>query len=146
MSSCRSLYSCIQVVGVTKGLQYLHSKAVIHGDLKPVRFQLLSIPDCRARLSHHPDKHPYWWWWWSLLGDFGRCRIAGHRGSTTLAFAATGYQAPELIGARRSADTNEAPSNESYTNREIFHDKLTTKTDVFAYAMVSLEVSAEILT
>jgi hypothetical protein len=64
-----------------------------------------------------------------------------HKGSTTLAFGATGYQAPELIGARRAADTNEEVlSNESYMDREIFCDKLTTKTDVYAYAMVALEV------
>lgn len=34
----------IQAVGTAKGLRYLHSKGVIHGDLKPVSLLLL-MPD-----------------------------------------------------------------------------------------------------
>lgn len=34
----------IQAVGTAKGLRYLHSKDVIHGDLKPVSL-LLPMPD-----------------------------------------------------------------------------------------------------
>jgi hypothetical protein len=62
-----------------------------------------------------------------------------HRGSTTLALGANGYQAPELIGVRGTPDYG-GLSNESYADREIFCDKLSTKTDVYAFAMVALEV------
>jgi hypothetical protein len=64
-----------------------------------------------------------------------------HRGSTTIALGTNGYQAPELISARRTTD-DEGTSNESYTDREIF---LSTKTDVYAFAMVALEVCSKIL-
>jgi len=67
-----------------------------------------------------------------------------HRGSTTIALGANGYQAPELISARRTTD-DEGPSNESYTDREIFYNRLSTKTDVYAFAMVALEVCPKIL-
>jgi hypothetical protein len=67
-----------------------------------------------------------------------------HRGSTTIALGANGYQAPELISARRTTD-DEGPSNESYTDREIFYNRLSTKTDVYAFAMVALEVCSKIL-
>jgi len=107
-------------VGTAKGLRYLHSKGVIHGDLKPTN--ILISNDGEA-----------------LLGDFGRSRIMRHRGSTTLALGANGYQAPELISARGTTDDG-GPSNESYTDREIFCNRLSTKTDVYAFAMVALEI------
>jgi hypothetical protein len=54
------------------------------------------------------------------------------------------YQAPELIAtteAATDAETDEeVPINESPIDREIYSDKLTTKTDVYAYAMVALQV------
>jgi hypothetical protein len=59
-------------------------------------------------------------------------------GSTTLAFSIVGYQAPELIGSKLTRKDDDF--NQSYMNQEIFLDKLTTKTDVYAYAMVALQV------
>jgi len=67
----------------------------------------------------------------------------GHRGSSTIALA-NGYQAPELISARRTID-DEGPSNEPYTDQEILYNRLSTKTDVYAFAMVALEVCSKIL-
>jgi hypothetical protein len=72
-----------------------------------------------------------------LLGDYGRSRILRLGGSTTLAFSIVGYQAPELIGAKL---TKEDDFNEPSMDPNIFLDKLSTKTDVYAYAMVALQV------
>jgi hypothetical protein len=67
-----------------------------------------------------------------------------HKGSTTVARGADRYQAPELISARHTTE-DEGLSNESYTDREIIYSKQTTKTDVYAFAMVALEVCPKIL-
>jgi len=113
-------------VGVAKGLRYLHSLQIIHGDLKGTN--VLISDDCEP-----------------LLCDFGRSRIIGHRGFTTRVLGALAYQAPELIHvmeeAAIDAETDkEVPMDDSPIDKEIFSENLTTKSDVYAYAMVALEV------
>ena len=54
------LHCCIQCVGIAKGLHYLHSVNIVHGDLKMVSSMLLSGPDYRITLTTHPDEWPYW--------------------------------------------------------------------------------------
>jgi serine/threonine protein kinase len=78
----------------------------------------------------------------ALLCDFGRSRITGHRGFTSLVLGTLVYQAPELIQFVQEPDTNEEVRTAvSPVDKEIYNDKLTTKTDVYAYAMVTVEVS-----
>ncbi|KAF8346381.1 kinase-like domain-containing protein, partial [Amanita rubescens] len=67
------------ILGVAKGIEYLHEKDVIHGDIKGSN---VLIAD---------DGRP-------LLCDFGRSKITNHQGHTTT--SPTGslrYMAPELI-------------------------------------------------
>lgn len=73
-----------------------------------------------------------------MLSDYGRSRILGPGGSTNLAFSIVGYQAPELIGAKLTKE--EADFKEQSMDQAVFLDKLSTKTDVYAYAMVALQV------
>jgi len=113
-------------VGVAKGLRYLHSLKIIHGDIKGTN--ILIGDDCEP-----------------LLCDFGRSRIIGHRGFTTRVLGVLAYQAPELIHATEEAAKDaeideEVPMDDLPIDKEIFSDKLTTKTDVYAYAMVALEI------
>jgi len=105
--------------GVASGLEYLHSLDVVHGDMKPEN--VLVDDNGVVRLC-----------------DFGRSRIITRRGFTT-AFAGTfRWMAPELfvipLGSSKSQlgeDEGEAaPSS----------NDLTTKTDVFGFAMVALEI------
>jgi serine/threonine protein kinase len=114
------------VVGVAKGLRYLHASNIVHGDLKGTN--ILVGDDCEP-----------------LLCDFGRSRIIGNRGFTTRVLGVLAYQAPELIHVMEEAATDaetdeEVPVDDSPIDKEIFSDKLTTKTDVYAYAMVALEI------
>jgi hypothetical protein len=59
------------------------------------------------------------------------------------------YQAPELFGAVEDDDmdveSSEADLADEPLVEEIYSDKLTTKTDVYAYAAVTLEVCFDIL-
>jgi serine/threonine protein kinase len=111
-------------VGVAKGLRYLHSKAVIHGDLKGTNVLISS--------SGEP-----------LLCDFGRSRIIGHRGFTSIVLGTPGYQAPELIQALEADMNEEGSTDESPVDQEVYSGKLTTKTDVYGYAMVALEIFSD---
>jgi len=67
------------------------------------------------------------------------------QGFTSRVLGVLAYQAPELIHVMEQAAVDaetdeEVPEDESPIDKEIFSDALTTKTDVYAYAMVALEV------
>ncbi|KAJ3576323.1 hypothetical protein NP233_g491 [Leucocoprinus birnbaumii] len=64
--------------GVARGLWYLHSQQVVHGDIKP------------GNILVYRDGRP-------LLCDFGQSSIMNVRGFTTRAAGAFRYQAPELL-------------------------------------------------
>jgi serine/threonine protein kinase len=70
------------------------------------------------------------------LCDFGRSKFIDHRGFTTSFAGSARYMAPELTEAEADVnfDDEEAEIPESPPN-------LTKATDVFAFAMVALEVS-----
>ena len=84
-----------------------------------------------------------------LLHDFGRSRIIGLHGFTSRVLGNVGYQAPELIGIMDDVDMDAEMNEEGLADEpfveQIYSDKLTTKTDIYAYGAVALEVSAEIL-
>ncbi|KAJ3575324.1 hypothetical protein NP233_g1178 [Leucocoprinus birnbaumii] len=65
------------IMGVCKGLKYLHEKKVIHGDLKP------------SNVLVHDDGR-------ALLCDFGRSKILNTGGFTTRPSGVVRYQAPEI--------------------------------------------------
>jgi len=115
------------VKGVAKGLRYLHSINIIHGDIKG-----------RNVLIGEGGE--------PLLCDFGRSRIIDHQGFTSCVLGTIGYMAPELLGAVEEAnedvdtDDEEGSTDDAYKAQEIYNDKLTTKTDVYAYAMVAVEI------
>ncbi|KAF5350084.1 hypothetical protein D9756_009116 [Leucocoprinus leucothites] len=66
------------LLGVINGLEYLHKKDVVHGDLKPAN---ILISDEGV----------------ALLCDFGRSLLTTHRGFTTRPSGTARYQAPELF-------------------------------------------------
>jgi len=112
------------VIGLANGLQYLHSNDIIHGDLKAHN---VLIDDFGA----------------SCLCDFGRSRIIGHRGYTTTFSGSARYMAPEILGIEPSSrDTNESGSQNDalVVYEEAFVPKLTKETDVYAFAVLSLEI------
>jgi len=106
------------IIGVANGLYYLHSKEVIHGDLKGhnVLINDKGIPQ---------------------LSDFGRSKFIDHRGFTTTLAGSARYMAPELIAAESDVnfDDNAYDSLENQVP-----PKLTKETDVFAFSMVALEI------
>jgi len=72
------------VLGVARGLEYLHAQNVIHGDIKG--HNVLVADDGTPRLS-----------------DFGRSKLIEHRGFTTATIAGSARQmAPELLPASES--------------------------------------------
>jgi len=67
------------IKGVAQGLEYLHNKDIVHGDIKPTNILVDS--------SGQP-----------VLCDFGRSKILTCNGFTATSFAgAARYQAPELF-------------------------------------------------
>ncbi|KAJ7773118.1 kinase-like domain-containing protein, partial [Mycena metata] len=66
------------VLGVASGLEYLHDRDVIHGDLKVANVLV--------------DKHGV-----PRIGDFGISKILNRRGFTTLSVGTPPYMAPELF-------------------------------------------------
>jgi serine/threonine protein kinase len=80
----------------------------------------------------------------ACLCDFGRSKIIGHKGYTTTFSGTARYMAPELMGVEPlTSDTYESGNqNESLVSaEEAFVPKLTKASDVYGFAMLSLEVS-----
>ena len=79
-----------QLMGCAEGLSYLHSRKVVHGDLK-----------CQnVLISSSEEGEPV-----PLICDFGASRIMGVSGYTTQAIWGTqGFLAPELIDDSNGAN------------------------------------------
>jgi serine/threonine protein kinase len=113
-------YSGYQLSDVAKGLCYLHSCNVIHGDLKGVRGRSESLI-ATALTPHQPnvlvDGSGH-----AQITDFGLATVTQNLDSTRTAVPQRGHTArwaaPEIL--------NEGP-----------HSK---ETDIFAFAMVMIEV------
>ncbi|KAK2464986.1 hypothetical protein APHAL10511_003062 [Amanita phalloides] len=106
------------ILDVAKGLEYLHGKNVIHGDIKGPN--VLVANDGSA-----------------VLCDFGRSRIINHTGFTTRDFAAgLRYLAPELI-----EKCSEVPETEGGDAGNLNLSKLTSKeSDIYSFSMVGVEI------
>lgn len=111
-----------QLLGVAKGLDYLHSSNVVHGDLKGVRRSLCIFSDSYSRRpvqsNIQVDAHGK-----PRLSDFGLATIARDTNSLDTATeerdTTIRYSAPEIL-----MDTER-------------HCK---ESDVFAFGMVIIEV------
>lgn len=113
-------YPCCQSSGVAKGLCYLHSCNVIHGDLKGVRgyseswFITVLIPGQQNILVDGSDN--------ALIADFGVATVTRNLHSVSSASGQHGHSArwtaPEIL--------NGGPYSK--------------EADVFAFAMVMIEV------
>jgi len=105
------------IIGVAHGLEYFHSRNVIHGDLKGhnVMIDDNGIP---------------------LLADFGQSEFVDHRGFTDTVAGSARYLAPELVGYQPDADDSDDASEEDVKHPPY----LTKETDVFAFSMVALEI------
>ncbi|KIM86960.1 hypothetical protein PILCRDRAFT_293263 [Piloderma croceum F 1598] len=99
------------IIGVARGVQYLHSRNIIHGRLKGSNVLIDDIGT-------------------PLLSDFGSSKIVDHRGFTTSFQGAARYMAPELMTADEDVDEDEYDGAINPTMM----------TDVYAFAMLSLEI------
>jgi len=108
------------ITGVARGLEYLHSQIVVHGDLKGHNVLISG------------DGKP-------LLADFGRSKFIDHRGFTTAFSGSARYLAPELVDDGGDVDDTEA-AYEELQNESDTMPNLTRETDVFAFSMVTLEI------
>jgi serine/threonine protein kinase len=70
------------------------------------------------------------------LADYGRSKFIDHRGFTTTFAGSARYMAPELTAAEPDFDIHDG----DYEISE-FPPILTKETDVYAFSMVTLEVS-----
>jgi serine/threonine protein kinase len=68
------------------------------------------------------------------LSDFGRSKFIDHRGFTTAFAGSARYMAPELTAAEPDIVGDDYTVSDAPPN-------LTKETDVFAFAMVTVEVS-----
>ncbi|KAF8621360.1 hypothetical protein AX15_007832 [Amanita polypyramis BW_CC] len=102
------------ILDVAKGVEYLHSRDVIHGDIKGQN--VLVTDDGRA-----------------MLCDFGRSKVINHRGFTTTFVGAARYMAPELIvSGEEMSETGDDNYNPSH-----FMSK---ESDVYSFSMIGVEV------
>jgi hypothetical protein len=74
----------------------------------------------------------------ALLGDYGRCGILGPGDSTALILDLVEYQAPELAVLPHML--REDDFNQSYVDQETVRKHISSKTDIYAYAMIALQV------
>ncbi|KAF6752648.1 TKL/TKL-ccin protein kinase [Ephemerocybe angulata] len=77
------------ILGVAKGLQYLHSRDAIHGDIRA------------SNVLMGDNGEP-------LLCDFGRCKVLGSRGYTTDFACAYRYMPPEILNWKPAPDSTES--------------------------------------
>ncbi|KAJ8695215.1 hypothetical protein PTI98_007828 [Pleurotus ostreatus] len=77
---------------VVRGLEYLHTKDIIHGDIKPENI----LVDAELR---------------ALLCDFGRSQVIGIDGFETTLASSHHYTAPELLDARTELVALTKPSD-----------------------------------
>jgi len=107
------------VCGAARGLLYLHSlspTAVIHGDLKASNVLIDDSGEAR-------------------LCDFGRTKLVGHRGFTTIFAGAMAYLAPELLEVAGPVD-----EHDDTPEPKGFVPELSKETDVYGFSMVALEI------
>jgi len=113
------------VLGVASGLRYLHSREIVHGDLKP--HNVIIDDTGTARLC-----------------DFGRSKVIGRKGYTTI-FSGTGiYLAPELLAFEPPMQGNNesnAQDDSLVTSEEPFAPNLSKETDIYGFGMVTLEIT-----
>ncbi|KAF9466818.1 kinase-like domain-containing protein [Collybia nuda] len=104
----------LMISRISQGLNYLHSRNIIHGDLKGNNVLIqdeTGIP---------------------LLSDFGRSRLLEVHGVYTTAFAgASRYLAPELMAP---------PDTYTQAEQDNFTPNLTKESDVYGFGMVGLEI------
>jgi serine/threonine protein kinase len=101
------------IIGICKGLQYLHSEDVIHGDLKG---RNVVIDD---------NKNP-------RLCDFGRSKIVDHKGYTTIFTGSVQYIAPELLQFVQTGTT--------LNGNDAQVPDLTKESDIYSLGIVALEM------
>jgi len=101
------------IIDICRGLQYLHSQDVIHGDLKGRN--VLIDDNMNARLC-----------------DFGRSKIVDHRGYTTIFSGSVRYIAPELL---EFVHTITAPNG---IVGQV--PNLTKESDIYSFGIVALEM------
>ncbi|KAJ8695419.1 hypothetical protein PTI98_008022 [Pleurotus ostreatus] len=77
------------VVGLARGLHYLHEKGIVHGNLRPHNVMVLDNGE-------------------AALSDFCRSKFGGHRGQTTRSPADARFSAPELQQSGSAKPTKEA--------------------------------------
>ncbi|KZP25802.1 kinase-like protein [Athelia psychrophila] len=102
------------LVGVAKGLAYLHSLGVIHGDLKGNN--ILIDDDCSPRLA-----------------DFGISKVIARSGFDTPRIGTIRYMAPELTVISDHFTDPIPPA-------DLSSDNTTKKSDTYAFAMVVIEI------
>ena len=77
------------------------------------------------------------------LCDFGRSRVIGRRGYTTIVAGTGLYMAPELLAFEppvQDAHESDDQNDSLVTNEEPFAPQLTKETDIYGFGMVTLEV------
>lgn len=98
---CAALLPCLQIEGILRGLQHLHSNGIIHGDLKAVciasAYERRLIQNVQANVLIGPDGK-------AVLSDFGLSKILEqqHSGYSTWPTGSPHWLAPELCSALKA--------------------------------------------
>ena len=115
------------MIGIARGLAYLHINEVVHGDLKSVRggypviyLRLTVLAQANILIDEKGSPR---------LSDFGLCSITRNidsvNASTPFRGSTVRYSAPEILD----------------TSGDFKRKKPTNKTDVYSFSMVIVEVS-----